>query len=61
MAEIDKQKEWIGFWKTAFFTTLGLLFALFGYMFQMYKKLEDIELIILNIVGVFSNSFDISF
>ena len=53
MADIDKQKEWVGFWKTAFFSIMGLIVGVFTYIFQMYKKSNNIELIILNILIIF--------
>ena len=50
MAEIDKQKEWISFWKTAFFSIMGLITGVFAYIFQMYEKLNNFKLILLNIL-----------
>ena len=49
MAEIDKQKEIIGFLKTGFFFFLGTLFALIAYLFDKFDKLESIKLIFINI------------
>jgi len=49
MAEIDKQKEIIGYLKTAFFFLLGTLFGIIAYLFEKYDKLNDIKLIFLNI------------
>ena len=50
MADIDKQKEWVSFWKTAFFSVMGLIVGVFTYIFQMYKKLNNVELIILTLL-----------
>ena len=50
MAEIDKQKEWVNFWKTAFFSVMGLMTGVFAYIFQMYEKLSNLKLIMLNIL-----------
>jgi H+/Cl- antiporter ClcA len=47
VAEIDKQKEWVSFWKTAFFSVMGIMFGLFGYIFQTYKRLNDIEKLVI--------------
>ena len=49
MAEIDQQKEIIGFLKTGFFFFLGTLFALIAYLFDKFDKLEPIKLIFINI------------
>jgi tellurite resistance protein TehA-like permease len=45
VADIDKQKEWVSFWKTAFFSVMGLIVAILGYSFKYYKTLNEIELI----------------
>jgi len=50
VADIDKQKEWVSFWKTAFFSVMGLIVGVFTYIFQMYKKLNNVELIILTLL-----------
>ena len=50
MAEIDRQKEIIGYLKTAFFFFLGTLFGVIAYLFEKYDKLNNIKLIFLNIV-----------
>ncbi len=50
MAEIDRQKEIISFFKTSFFFTLGLIAGLSGYIFNNYEKMSEIKLIILNLI-----------
>ena len=52
MAEIDKQKEWINFYKTLFFVLLGALFGVIGYVFTYIENLSEIKLILLFISGV---------
>ena len=47
MAEIDKQKEKIGFLKNLFFILLGTLFAIIGYLFNYYEKLNNTKLILI--------------
>ena len=50
MAEIDKQKEIIGFLKTLFFFLLSAIFGLIGFVFMKYQILNEIQLILINIV-----------
>jgi hypothetical protein len=52
LAEIDRQKEVVGFFKSAFFVVLGLIVALSGYIFEKYEKLPDIKLLILNVTEI---------
>jgi hypothetical protein len=52
LAEIDKQKEVIGYLKTAFFFFLGTLFGLIAYIFNNFESLNNVKLIILNIAIV---------
>ncbi|NPA12329.1 MAG: hypothetical protein GXO62_08800 [Epsilonproteobacteria bacterium] len=52
MAEIDKQKEIIGYLKTGFFFFLGTLFGLIAYLFDKYDKLPNTKLIFINIAIV---------
>ncbi len=52
MAEIDKQKEIIGYLKTAFFFFLGTLFGVIAYLFEKFDKINNVKLILLNIVIV---------
>jgi hypothetical protein len=49
MAEIDQQKEIIGFLKTGFFFFLGTLFGFIAYLFDNFDKLQPIKLIFINI------------
>ncbi len=51
MAEIDKQKEKIAFFRNLFFFLLALLFGLIAFIFNKYKNLTDWELLIVNIGG----------
>ena len=46
MADIDKQKEWIGFLKTSFFFLLAFIFGLFSFEFLHYKNLNDLQFIL---------------
>ena len=52
MANIDKQKEWIGFLKTSFFFLLASIFGLFSFEFLHYKLLDNLELILINLLLV---------
>jgi len=52
MAEIDKQKEKIAFFRTIFFFLLASLFGLIAFVFNKYPKLNEVELIIINIGGL---------
>jgi len=54
MAEIDKEKEVIGFLKTGFFFFLSTLFGLIAYLFNFYDKLNTTKLIFVNI-GIIMN------
>ena len=49
MAEIDRQKEIIGYLKTAFFFFLATLFGVIAYLFENFDKISQIKLILLNI------------
>ncbi len=51
MAEIDKQKEKIAFFRTMFFFLLASLFGLIAFIFNKYSKLNEFELIMVNIGG----------
>jgi len=42
LAKIDKQKEWVAFWKTSFFGIIGLIFAIIGYTFKNYKIFNNL-------------------
>ena len=50
MADIDKQKEWIGFLKSAFFFLLASIFGIFGFEFIHYEELNQFKLILVNIL-----------
>jgi len=50
MADIDRQKEWIGFLKSAFFFLLASIFGLFSFEFVNYEKLNQLKLILINIL-----------
>jgi len=47
LAEIDKQKEWVNFWKTLFFVLLGAIFGIIGYTFNKFSELSELQLIFL--------------
>ena len=49
MAEIDKQKEKVAFWRNLFFFILASVFGLVGYLFTHYKTLEAIEIAVVDI------------
>ena len=51
MAEIDKQKEKITFFRSLFFFLLASLFGLTAFIFNKYKNLSEIELILVNFIG----------
>jgi len=53
MAKIDEQKEIVSTWRIALFFTLGTIFTLIGYIFNNYSKLDELQLILANIAGVF--------
>jgi len=46
MAQIDKQKEIIGYLKTGFFFLLGVLFGLIAYLFNSYDKISIEKLVL---------------
>ena len=50
MADIDRQKEWIGFLKSAFFFLLASIFGVFSFEFVNYEKLNQLKLILINIL-----------
>ena len=54
MAEIDRQKEIVGFFKNAFFVVFGLIVALSGYIFEIYEKLSNFKLFVLNVTEIIS-------
>jgi len=53
LAEIDRQKEIVGFFKNAFFVVFGLIVALSGYIFEKYEKLSNFKLFVLNVTEIF--------
>ena len=52
MAEIDKQKEKITFFRNLFFFLLASLFGLIAFAFTKYAVLSEIQLILMNIGGI---------
>ena len=52
MAEIDKQKEKITFWRSLFFFLLASIFGLVAFIFTKYSYLNDLQLILSNIAGL---------
>ena len=52
MAEIDKQKEKITFFRNLFFFLLASLFGLIAFAFTKYSVLSEIQLIFMNIGGI---------
>jgi len=53
LAKIDEQKEIVATWRVALFFVLGTIFALIGYVFNSYNKLNEIQLILSNLAGLF--------
>jgi sulfite exporter TauE/SafE len=53
LAKIDEQKEIVATWRFALFFVLGAIFTLIGYVFNSYNKLNEIQLILSNIAGLF--------
>ena len=53
MAKLDEQKEIVSTWRIALFFILGTIFTLTGYIFNNYNKLNELQLILSNIAGVF--------
>ena len=51
MAELDRQKEKITFFRTLFFFLLASIFALVAFIFTKYEKLNDLQLILSNVAG----------
>ena len=51
MSKLDKQKEKITFWRTMFFFLLASIFGLVAFVFTNYFKLNDFQLILVNIAG----------
>jgi uncharacterized membrane protein HdeD (DUF308 family) len=52
LAEIDKQKEKITFWRSLFFFLLASIFGLVAFIFTKYSYLNDLQLILSNIAGL---------
>ena len=52
MAKIDKEKEIVTFFRSAFFFVLSLIVGLTAYIFNSYEKESIIKLILLDIVEV---------
>ena len=49
MAELDRQKEKVSFWRTLFFIWLTTILGLISYLFTHYKKLDFVEIILVNV------------
>ena len=58
MADIDKQKEWIGFLKTSFFL-LASIFGVFSFEFLHYKNLNDLQLVLINVLLIIFVAMDV--
>ena len=50
MAEIDRQKERVAFWRNLFFVVLTALFGLSAFIFNNFDKLNEVRLIIIVVV-----------
>jgi len=53
LAKLDEQKEIVSTWRIALFFILGTIFTLTGYIFNNYNKLNELQLILSNIAGIF--------
>ena len=58
MGQLDKQKEWVGFWKIAFFFFLGSEFTLIGFIFNNFDKLTEVKLVLIT-MGLLILSFGV--
>jgi len=52
MAKIDREKEIVTFFRSAFFFVLSLIVALTAYIFNSYEKISVLKLILLDIVEI---------
>ena len=52
MAEIDKQKEKITFWRSLFFFLLASIFGLVAFIFTKYTQLDEMQLFLINLAGL---------
>jgi len=52
MAQIDREKEILTFFRSAFFFVLSLIVALTAYIFNSYEKISVAKLILLDIVEI---------
>jgi len=52
MAQIDREKEIVTFFRSAFFFILSLIVALTAYIFNSYEKISVAKLILLDIVEI---------
>ena len=52
MAEIDKQKEKITFWRSLFFFLLASIFGLVAFIFTKYTQLDEMQLFLVNLAGL---------
>jgi len=52
MATIDREKEIVTFFRSAFFFILSLIVALTAYIFNSYEKISVSKLILLDIVEI---------
>ena len=48
MAEIDRQKEKVAFWRTLFFVWLTTILGLIGYLFTHYNELDSVGIVLVN-------------
>ena len=44
MAELDKQKEKVSFWRTLFFVWLTAIFGIIAYLFEKLPNLNEIKI-----------------
>ena len=53
MANIDKQKEIVSFWRVGFYVIVGAIFGVVSYLFNNFDKLDKLRLILINITIIF--------
>ena len=49
MAELDKQKEKVSFWRMLFFFLLTSIFGLVAYLFNSYESLSELKIVLANV------------
>ena len=49
MAELDRQKEKVTFWRNLFFFILASVFGLVAFLFNSYEKLVFVKIVLIDI------------